>query len=46
MSVVPQDLALYPTLTAYDNLSFYADLYGLKEIGKKLHKRSFAIRTA
>ncbi|TKH98024.1 ATP-binding cassette domain-containing protein, partial [Bacillus cereus] len=35
VSVVPQDLALYPTLTAYDNLSFYADLYGLKGNRKK-----------
>ncbi|BFH11590.1 ABC transporter ATP-binding protein [Paenibacillus melissococcoides] len=35
VSVVPQDLALYPTLTAYDNLSFYADLYGLKGSRKK-----------
>ncbi|WP_142340845.1 ATP-binding cassette domain-containing protein, partial [Bacillus cereus] len=36
VSVVPQDLALYPTLTAYDNLSFYADLYGLKGNRKKI----------
>ncbi|MBZ3766358.1 ABC transporter ATP-binding protein [Bacillus cereus] len=35
VSVVPQDLALYSTLTAYDNLSFYADLYGLKGNRKK-----------
>lgn len=35
VSIVPQDLALYPTLTAYDNLSFYADLYGLKGSRKK-----------
>lgn len=35
VSVVPQDLALYPTLTAYDNLSFYADIYGLKGKEKK-----------
>ncbi|PFL59951.1 ABC transporter ATP-binding protein [Bacillus cereus] len=37
VSVVPQDLALYPTLTAYDNLSFYADIYGLK--GKRKKRR-------
>jgi ABC-2 type transport system ATP-binding protein len=30
VSVVPQDLALYMTLSAYDNLNFYAKLYGLK----------------
>jgi ABC-2 type transport system ATP-binding protein len=35
VNVVPQDLALHPTLTAYDNLSFYADLYGLKGSRKK-----------
>ncbi|HHW31689.1 MAG TPA: ABC transporter ATP-binding protein [Clostridiaceae bacterium] len=27
---VPQDIALYPTLTAYDNLKFWGELYGLK----------------
>ncbi|PGC49327.1 ABC transporter ATP-binding protein [Bacillus toyonensis] len=37
VSVVPQDLALYPTLTAYDNLAFYADIYGLK--GKRKKRR-------
>src|SRR5512137_2276884 len=25
---VPQDLALYPTLSAFDNLSFFARIYG------------------
>jgi ABC-2 type transport system ATP-binding protein len=30
VSVVPQDLALYMTLSAYENLSFFANLYGLR----------------
>ena len=30
VSLVPQDLALYMELTAYDNLAFFANLYGLK----------------
>ncbi|MDQ0418550.1 ABC-2 type transport system ATP-binding protein [Croceifilum oryzae] len=30
VSLVPQDLALYLTLTAEENLSFFANLYGLK----------------
>ena len=29
IGVVPQDIALYPTLTAYENVSFFASLYGL-----------------
>jgi ABC-2 type transport system ATP-binding protein len=37
MGVVPQDLALYPELTARENLSFFAGLYGLK--GPKLRER-------
>lgn len=28
---VPQDIALYPTLTAYDNLKFWGKMYGLKK---------------
>lgn len=35
VSLVPQDLALYMEITAYDNLSFFADLYGLKGKVKK-----------
>lgn len=35
VSVVPQDLALYMSLSAHDNLSFYANLYGLKGEQKK-----------
>ena len=34
IGVVPQELAIYNDLTAYDNVSFFASLYGLK--GKEL----------
>lgn len=34
MGIVPQNLALYEDLTAYENVKFFASLYGLK--GKKL----------
>ncbi|MEE4198164.1 MAG: ABC transporter ATP-binding protein [Bacteroidales bacterium] len=37
IGVVPQDIALYPTLTARENLTFFGHLYGLK--GKKLKSR-------
>ena len=37
LGVVPQDIALYPTLTGYDNLSFWGSVYGLK--GSDLKKR-------
>lgn len=30
MGVVPQEYALYPTLTAYENLSYFGSMYGLK----------------
>ncbi|MBB4824758.1 ABC-2 type transport system ATP-binding protein [Sporosarcina luteola] len=30
IGVVPQDIALYPELNAYDNLKFFGALYGLK----------------
>lgn len=30
IGVVPQDIALYPTLTAKENLSFFGKMYGLK----------------
>ncbi len=30
LGVVPQDIALYPTLTALENLRFWAEMYGLK----------------
>jgi ABC-2 type transport system ATP-binding protein len=34
---VPQDLALYPDLSAVENLTFFGELYGLS--GKELHER-------
>jgi ABC-2 type transport system ATP-binding protein len=34
VGIVPQDIALYPTLTARENLNFYGNMYGLS--GKKL----------
>lgn len=37
LGLVPQDIALYPDLTGYENLKFFGKVYGLK--GKKLEKR-------
>jgi len=37
IGVVPQDIALYSTLTARENLTFFGNMYGLR--GKDLHKR-------
>jgi ABC-2 type transport system ATP-binding protein len=37
IGVVPQEIALYPTLTAHENLSFFGNMYGLR--GKELDKR-------
>ncbi len=37
IGVVPQDLALYPTLTGRENVTFFGELYGLH--GKELHQR-------
>ena len=37
IGVVPQDIALYPSLTAKENLMFFGHLYGLK--GKQLRDR-------
>lgn len=34
LGIVPQDIALYPTLNARENLAFYGSMYGLH--GKKL----------
>jgi ABC-2 type transport system ATP-binding protein len=36
IGVVPQDIALYPTLTALENLTFFGNMYGLK--GSALNK--------
>ena len=37
IGVVPQDIALYPSLSARDNLSFFGEMYGLK--GRDLKER-------
>jgi ABC-2 type transport system ATP-binding protein len=37
LGLVPQELALYPTLSARDNLSFFGSIYGLG--GKELRER-------
>lgn len=37
IGVVPQDIALYPTLSVMENLRFFGNMYGLK--GEKLRKR-------
>lgn len=37
IGVVPQDIALYPKLTAYENLKFFGNMYGLS--GKVLKER-------
>jgi ABC-2 type transport system ATP-binding protein len=39
IGVVPQDLALYPTLTALENLTFFGNMYGLR--GQDLRTRIF-----
>ncbi|MEI6434485.1 MAG: ABC transporter ATP-binding protein [Bacteroidota bacterium] len=39
IGVVPQDLALYPTLTALENLTFFGNMYGLR--GQVLRERIF-----
>jgi ABC-2 type transport system ATP-binding protein len=35
LGVVPQDIALYPTLTGYENLHFWGSMYGIKGSGLK-----------
>ena len=37
IGVVPQEIALYPSITARENLSFWGKMYGLR--GKTLHER-------
>jgi ABC-2 type transport system ATP-binding protein len=39
IGIVPQDIALYPSLTAYENLRFIGRMYGLK--GKILKSRIY-----
>jgi ABC-2 type transport system ATP-binding protein len=41
LGLVPQELALYPTLSARDNLDFFGRIYGLG--GKKLRERIAAV---
>ena len=36
IGLVPQDIALYPTLTAFENVAFFASLYGMG--GKELKR--------
>ncbi|GIO66665.1 ABC transporter ATP-binding protein [Paenibacillus sp. JTLBN-2024] len=38
LGIVPQDLAIYEDMTAYENVSFFAGLYGLR--GDKLKERA------
>ena len=40
IGVVPQDIALYPDLTALENLSFIGSMYGLhgKELSDRIHE--------
>ncbi|MEI7490979.1 MAG: ABC transporter ATP-binding protein [Bacteroidota bacterium] len=35
IGVVPQDVALYPTLTAWENLTFFGNMYGIRGIKLK-----------
>ncbi len=37
LGIVPQEIALYPTLSGYDNLKFWGQAYGLT--GKRLRQR-------
>jgi len=37
IGVVPQDVALYPTLTAWENLTFFGNMYGLR--GRRLKEK-------
>ncbi|MEW6231672.1 MAG: ATP-binding cassette domain-containing protein [Chloroflexota bacterium] len=41
IGLVPQELALYPTLSAWDNLAFFGRVYGLK--GSALKERIAAV---
>jgi ABC-2 type transport system ATP-binding protein len=41
LGLVPQELALYPTLSARDNLNFFGSMYGLG--GKELRERVEAV---
>lgn len=41
IGVVPQDIALYPTMSAYDNLVFWGKMYGLT--GKRVKQRAYEV---
>lgn len=41
IGIVPQDIALYPTLTARENLDFYGHMYGLKGADLKERRESW-----
>jgi len=41
LGLVPQDIALYPSLSGYDNLKFWGHVYGIR--GKELNKRIMEI---
>lgn len=41
VGIVPQDIALYPTMSALDNLVFWGRMYGLK--GRKVKERAFEV---
>ncbi|MBS4172976.1 ABC transporter ATP-binding protein [Bacillus sp. FJAT-49736] len=41
IGVVPQDIALYPTMSAFDNLVFWGKMYGLT--GKKVKNRAYEV---
>ncbi len=41
IGLVPQELALYPTLSAWDNLAFFGRIYGLR--GSRLRERIAAV---
>lgn len=44
IGVVPQEIALYEKLTAYENLRFFGHMYGLKgkELKERIHNRAQA----
>ncbi|ARU60190.1 export ABC transporter ATP-binding protein [Tumebacillus avium] len=41
IGVVPQDIALYPTMSAYENLVFWGRMYGLK--GAEVKRRAMEV---
>lgn len=41
LGIVPQEIALYPTLSGYQNLCFWGNMYGIR--GKELKKRVYEV---